>query len=360
MAPDSEALFDFEQPITEATSIYAIWTYVYIPPTYTISISSDGGGVAYASRSSATGGTYIKLTVKPSEGYIFKEWNIIKGNVSIINESFIMPEGHVELRAVFEKIPSDDSDESDNDEGGIGEDDSDNDDGESSEDESDKDDDKPGEDESDKDEGESGKDDSDENEGSAGDNESGKDEEGSGKDDSDIEDDAGKEDDIEIGHNYGIISSVGTEYKKGNESSVRISIKASKDDFEGVIINGEVVPTMYYSIEETDSGNIMITLKDVYLDTLKEGRYHVTLKFADGYSKTDISVSAASGQEDKDDLSNSEDSGITENKDDDKHKLEDIQTGDTAKNWLFVIAFVAEVLLALGIMYGELNNKYEK
>ncbi|HCH97307.1 MAG TPA: hypothetical protein DFI63_04710, partial [Lachnospiraceae bacterium] len=36
-------------------------------------------------------------------GYRFKEWEIISGGVAITNNKFTMPDGNVEVKAIFEK-----------------------------------------------------------------------------------------------------------------------------------------------------------------------------------------------------------------------------------------------------------------
>ena len=48
--------------------------------TYTISVSSGGGGTAVASKSSVQGGGSVTLTATPNSGYVFKNWTL-NGNV---------------------------------------------------------------------------------------------------------------------------------------------------------------------------------------------------------------------------------------------------------------------------------------
>ena len=86
------------------TEIKALWKDSVIPPTtYTITISNDGNGSGTASPSAAVVGTEITLTVTPDTGYRFKEWEIISGGVAITNNKFTMPDGNVEVKAIFEK-----------------------------------------------------------------------------------------------------------------------------------------------------------------------------------------------------------------------------------------------------------------
>ena len=65
-------------------------------------ISPDGNGIAFASPLMAVAGTEITLTAMPKEGYHFKEWQVISGGVTIANNKFIMPEGDVKVKAIFE------------------------------------------------------------------------------------------------------------------------------------------------------------------------------------------------------------------------------------------------------------------
>ena len=86
------------------TGIKALWENSVIPPTtYTVTISNDGNGSGTASPSAAVVGTEITLTATPNTGYRFKEWEIISGGVTITSNKFTMPDGNVEVRALFEK-----------------------------------------------------------------------------------------------------------------------------------------------------------------------------------------------------------------------------------------------------------------
>ena len=78
-------------------------TAQFEPTTYTITITTESGGTASASLATAAAGTEITLTATPSEGYHFKEWQVISGDVTIEDNKFSMPEGNVEVKAIFEK-----------------------------------------------------------------------------------------------------------------------------------------------------------------------------------------------------------------------------------------------------------------
>ena len=73
------------------------------PTEYTITVTSGGNGTASASHAKAVVGTEIRLTATPKTGYHLKEWQVISGGVTIENNKFTMPDGNVEVKAIFEK-----------------------------------------------------------------------------------------------------------------------------------------------------------------------------------------------------------------------------------------------------------------
>ena len=73
------------------------------PTEFTITMKTDGNGTASASHAKAVVGTEIRLTATPKEGYHFKEWQVISGNVTIKDDKFTMPSANVEVKAIFEK-----------------------------------------------------------------------------------------------------------------------------------------------------------------------------------------------------------------------------------------------------------------
>lgn len=70
---------------------------------YAVNVSATEGGSASADVERAAKGSKVTLTATASKGYHFKEWNVLKGNVSIENNAFEMPDGSVSIQAVFEK-----------------------------------------------------------------------------------------------------------------------------------------------------------------------------------------------------------------------------------------------------------------
>ena len=81
------------------------------PTEYTVTVTSGGNGTASASPAKAATGTEITLTATPKTGYHLKEWEVIRGNVTIKDDKFTMPHSDVEVKAIFEEdappVPTD-------------------------------------------------------------------------------------------------------------------------------------------------------------------------------------------------------------------------------------------------------------
>ena len=73
------------------------------PAEFTISVKTDGNGTASASLAKAAANTEITLSATPNEGYRFKEWQVMRGNVTIKDDKFTMPDSDVEIKAIFEE-----------------------------------------------------------------------------------------------------------------------------------------------------------------------------------------------------------------------------------------------------------------
>lgn len=69
---------------------------------YYITVQSDGNGSAWADAIKAKEGTVVNLTTEPNEGYKFKEWQVISGDVSIVNNKFTVGKSDVKIKAFFE------------------------------------------------------------------------------------------------------------------------------------------------------------------------------------------------------------------------------------------------------------------
>ena len=71
--------------------------------TYAVTVTTDGNGTASADLATAAAGTNISLSATPNTGYHFKEWQVVSGGVTIKDDKFTMPDGDVEIKAIFEK-----------------------------------------------------------------------------------------------------------------------------------------------------------------------------------------------------------------------------------------------------------------
>ena len=75
-----------------------------IVPSRSITVTAGENGAASASVLNTGEGKTVLLTATPDDGYRLKEWQVISGEVSIENNSFIMPAEDVEIHAVFERV----------------------------------------------------------------------------------------------------------------------------------------------------------------------------------------------------------------------------------------------------------------
>ena len=74
------------------------------PTEHTVTVKTDGNGIAFASPLMAVAGTEITLTAMPKEGYHFKEWQVESpAGLVITNNKFTMPDSDVDVKAIFEK-----------------------------------------------------------------------------------------------------------------------------------------------------------------------------------------------------------------------------------------------------------------
>ena len=77
-----------------------------VSTNYTVTVTDDGHGTGAASPESGVTGTEVTLTASPAEGYRFKEWQVISGNVTVTENKFTIGTSNVKIRATFETIPA--------------------------------------------------------------------------------------------------------------------------------------------------------------------------------------------------------------------------------------------------------------
>ena len=100
---DSDALYIRAQDSAGNLSARQLALVARQAETYAVTVTTDGNGTASADLAAAAAGTNISLSATPNTGYHFKEWQVVSGGVTIENDKFTMPDGNVEIKAIFEK-----------------------------------------------------------------------------------------------------------------------------------------------------------------------------------------------------------------------------------------------------------------
>ena len=102
---DSEYAVSDPVTVTADITVKALWEDTPpAPAEYTVTVTNDGNGIGTATPSTAAAGTEITLTAMPSEEYHFKKWQVESpAGLVITNNKFTMPDGNVEVKAIFEK-----------------------------------------------------------------------------------------------------------------------------------------------------------------------------------------------------------------------------------------------------------------
>lgn len=69
-----------------------------------ITVENDGNGTGTATPRTAATDEEVTLTAVPNDGYQFKKWEVLSPDeLQITGNTFIMPDGNVEVKAIFEK-----------------------------------------------------------------------------------------------------------------------------------------------------------------------------------------------------------------------------------------------------------------
>ena len=68
---------------------------------HSITVKPSKMGKAYSNPKTAIAGTEIVLTAEPDSGYFFAGWKVVKGDITIASDKFIMPDEDVEVKAIF-------------------------------------------------------------------------------------------------------------------------------------------------------------------------------------------------------------------------------------------------------------------
>ena len=91
--------------VTADITVKALWEDAPPAPVeYTVTVTNGGNGIGFRiSLQPLRPVRTITLTATPNEGYHFKEWQVISGGVTIEDNKFTMPDGNVEVKAIFEE-----------------------------------------------------------------------------------------------------------------------------------------------------------------------------------------------------------------------------------------------------------------
>jgi hypothetical protein len=76
-------------------------TTTFATPGYDVTVSVAGAGTAVSSVADAKPGDTVTLTAAPADGETFLGWDVVEGDVEIVDGAFTMPAGHVSIEAVF-------------------------------------------------------------------------------------------------------------------------------------------------------------------------------------------------------------------------------------------------------------------
>ena len=124
VTPPAAELFTASVPTSADVGSYFVWSMVVgdenhfdtapaavavviaEPDAYIVTVTNDGNGTGLASPNSGASGTEVFLIASPAQGYQFKEWEVISGGVTIVDHTFTIGKANVEIKAIFEELPS--------------------------------------------------------------------------------------------------------------------------------------------------------------------------------------------------------------------------------------------------------------
>ena len=71
---------------------------------YTVTVTTDGNGTASATKTMGNIGDEVTLTATANAGYKFKEWKVVSGGVTVVDNKFAVGTADVTVKAIFEAI----------------------------------------------------------------------------------------------------------------------------------------------------------------------------------------------------------------------------------------------------------------
>lgn len=89
---------------------------------------------------------------------------------------------------------------------------------------------------------------------------------------------------------YRITAGANSVWTMGNEDGLTFRANGALDKFTGIQVDGKILDSDAYTV---DSGSTVVTLEPTYLETLTEGKHHLTVLYTDGQCGTGFTVQAA-------------------------------------------------------------------
>lgn len=89
---------------------------------------------------------------------------------------------------------------------------------------------------------------------------------------------------------YRITAGANSVWTMGNEDGLTFRANGALDKFTGIQVDGKTLDSDAYT---ADSGSTVVTLEPTYLETLTEGKHHLTVLYTDGQCGTGFTVQAA-------------------------------------------------------------------
>lgn len=152
---------------------------------------------------------------------------------------------------------------------------------------------------------------------------------------------------------YRITAGANGIWTKGSEDGLTFRANGALDKFAGIQVDGKTLDSDAYT---ADSGSTVVTLEPTYLETLTEGKHHLTVLYTDGQCGTSFIVQAAEDDptEDANDAPTEDTEEKSSNKSDKavkstSKKTGTPKTGDSADPTLW-----AAMLMVSGVALGVL------
>lgn len=106
LVPSNVVIKNGDNVVTDNYDIKLVSGKLTIAQEYNIEVITEGSGSASASPVSGITSTEVTLKATPENGWQFKEWEVVSGDVIVENDKFTIGMEDVKIKAVFEEIPA--------------------------------------------------------------------------------------------------------------------------------------------------------------------------------------------------------------------------------------------------------------